>query len=180
MAFVREWKRHSNLAPCSQYSTDLIKFIYSWPSWLRSQFSLCKHLIFGQSCPWFHQLTISRTPPLISIDQMSARSRANIENEDTLKKKAAMAEVSLPVPAYVDELTVNSEQEIKDLMDTVTWFHSHVLDLTAHHRGYAQSLYVVGTLLPRLKTYKKFMILLKWSPCTYYMGFSRHCFPSLV
>lgn len=72
-----------------------------------------------------------------------------------MTETAAMPEVSLPLPAYAGDLTVNCEQEISDLMDAITWFHSHVLYFTAHQNGHAQALYVRSTLLPRLENYKQ-------------------------
>lgn len=77
---------------------------------------------------------------------MKARNRAIIDTGEELKETAAIPEVVLPIPAYVDDPTLNSSQRITDLVDTVVWFHYCVPDLIAQQRGYAQALYVACKL----------------------------------
>lgn len=76
------------------------------------------------------------------MDQMSARCRAIMGIEYILTETAAMPEIGLPVPAYVGDPMLNIKQGIKYLLDTVTWFHSRVQDLTAYQSRHAQALCV--------------------------------------
>lgn len=86
---------------------------------------------------------------------MSAQNRAIIDNKDTLAERAAMPEVSFPVPTYVDDPRLNSGQVTTDLMDKIAWSYYHVMDLSVNQSGHAQDQYDAHEFLSKLKKYQQ-------------------------
>lgn len=81
-SFVSTWRQCANTAIAGNYITDTHNFICSCPAWLRSQFFICKHLVQGQRCPKYHEVTIKRSQPFIQISPESSRKTANVDDEE--------------------------------------------------------------------------------------------------
>lgn len=64
-------------------------------------------------------MTISRTPPFVSVDRYSTRNQSNSDNEDNATECAPLTEVNLLLPASDDHPTEDNAQVITDLIVTV-------------------------------------------------------------
>lgn len=136
-------------------------FICNCQSWWRSQFFICKHLVHTIQVPQYHQVTIRRQPPCITIDNSSTAVKMNIDDEEmrtpmvyNVNEEGNMGVIDenniLPI---LESNDLQNETVYDKFIDLVDNFKIHIMELNTRSPNNNQLRDCFENVCPRLITY---------------------------